>query len=109
MWYRARGFDSGPSREKFGTSLAHEYLDIAAAVAGQGIAIGSPLLFRAELDAGRLVPAHDFVGTDGRAFWFMYPAARQHSRKVKLFGEWIEEQAAAARAAGSSYIRHAKG
>ena len=109
MWYRARGFDSGPSREKFGTSLAHEYLDIAAAVAGQGIAIGSPLLFRAELDAGRLVPAHDFVGTDGRAFWFMYPAARQHSRKLKLFGEWIEEQAAAACAAGSSYIRRARG
>ena len=108
LWYRARGFDSGPSREKFGTSLAHEYLDIAAAVAGQGIAIGSPLLFRAELDSGRLVPAHDFVGTDGRAFWFMYPAARQHSRKLNLFGEWIEEQAAAALVAGSSYIRRAK-
>jgi LysR family glycine cleavage system transcriptional activator len=45
MWYRARGFAAGPSRDKFGTSLAHEYLDIAAAVAGQGIAIGSPLLF----------------------------------------------------------------
>ena len=66
----------GRARDKFGTSLAHEYLDIAAAVAGHGIAIGSPLLFRAEIDAGRLVPAHDFVGTDGRAFWFTYPAAR---------------------------------
>jgi len=109
MWFRARGFDAGPSRDKFGTSLAHEYLDIAAAVAGQGIAIGSPLLFRAEIDSGRLVPAHDFVGTDGRAFWFLYPAARQHSRKLKLFGEWMEEQAAAARAAGASYIRRARG
>ena len=109
MWFRARGFDAGPSRAKFGTSLAHEYLDIAAAVAGQGIAIGSPLLFRAEIDSGRLVPAHDFVGTDGRAFWFLYPAARQHSRKLKLFGDWMEEQAAAARAAGASYIRRARG
>ena len=108
MWFRARGFDAGPSRDKFGTSLAHEYLDIAAAVAGQGIAIGSPLLFRAEIDSGRLVPAHDFVGTDGRAFWFLYPAARQHSRKLKLFGDWMEEQAAAARAAGASYIRRAR-
>jgi hypothetical protein len=33
----------------------------------------------------------------------------QHSRKLKLFGEWMEEQAAAARAAGASYIRRAKG
>jgi len=109
MWFRARGFSAGPSRDKFGTSLAHEYLDIAAAVAGQGIAIGSPLLFRAELDSGRLVPAHDTVGTDDRAFWFIYPAARQHSRKLKLFGEWIEAEAAKARAAGAGFIRRAKG
>ena len=108
MWFRARGFDSVPSRDRFGTSLAHEYLDIAAAVAGQGIAIGSPLLFRAEIDDGRLVPAHDFVGTDGRAFWFTYPAARGHSRKLAAFGEWIEAEAKAARDAGASFIRRAK-
>ena len=108
MWFRARGFNAGPSRDKFGTSLAHEYLDIAAAVAGQGIAIGSPLLFRNELDDGRLVPAHDFVATDDRAFWFMFPAARQHSRKLQLFGEWLEQEAAAARTAGAGYIRRAR-
>ena len=108
MWYRARGFDAGPSRDKFGTSLAHEYLDIGAAIAGQGIAIGSPLLFRAELDTGRLVPAHDFVATDGRAFWFIYPAARQHSRKLVAFGKWLEEEAAGAREKGASFIRRAR-
>ena len=108
MWFRARGFDTVPGRDKFGMSLTHEYLDIAAAVAGHGIAIGSPLLFRAELDAGRLLPAHDAVATDGRAFWFAYPAARAHSRKIALFGEWLEAEAAAARDAGASYIRRAK-
>jgi LysR family glycine cleavage system transcriptional activator len=108
MWFRARGFNAGPSRDKFGTSLAHEYLDIAAAVAGQGIAIGSPLLFRAELDSGRLVPAHDLVATDGRAFWLIYPAARQHSRKLQAFTEWLEDEAADARTAGASFIRRAK-
>ncbi|HUQ09708.1 MAG TPA: LysR substrate-binding domain-containing protein [Steroidobacteraceae bacterium] len=108
MWFRARGFNAGPSRDKFGTSLAHEYLDIAAAVAGQGIAIGSPLLFRHELDAGRLVPAHDVVGSDERAFWFIHPSARQHSRKLKAFGEWIEDEASAARSAGASFIRRMK-
>jgi LysR family glycine cleavage system transcriptional activator len=108
MWFRARGFSAGPSRDKFGTSLAHEYLDIAAAVAGQGIAIGSPLLFRAELDSGRLVPAHDFVGTDQRAFWFIHPAARQHAKKLVAFGEWLEDEASRARAAGAAFIRRAK-
>ena len=109
LWYRARGFDAGPSRDKFGTRLSFEYLDIAAAVAGHGIAIGSPLLFRAELDAGRLVPAHDFVASDGRSFWFVFPAAREHSGKLKAFGQWIEEQAASARDSGASFIRRAKG
>jgi LysR family transcriptional regulator, glycine cleavage system transcriptional activator len=108
LWFRARGFNAGPSRDKFGTSLAHEYLDIAAAVAGQGVAIGSPLLFRGEIDSGRLVPAHELVATDERAFWYLYPAARQHSRKLKAFGEWLEEEAAAARANGASFIRRAK-
>jgi LysR family glycine cleavage system transcriptional activator len=108
MWFRARGFNAGPSRDKFGTSLAHEYLDIAAAVAGQGIAIGSPLLFRAELDAGRLVAAHDVVATDHRAFWFIYPAARQYSRKLEAFGEWLEAEAAASRNDGATFIRRAK-
>lgn len=108
MWFRARGFAAGPSRDKFGTSLAHEYLDIAAAVAGQGIAIGSPLLFRAELDAGRLVPAHDFVATDDRAFWLVFPAAREHSRKIAAFRDWMEAEASAARDAGATFIRRAK-
>jgi LysR family transcriptional regulator, glycine cleavage system transcriptional activator len=54
------------------------------------------------------VPAHDTVATDDRAFWFIYPAAREHSRKLQLFGEWIEDEAAAARSAGTSFIRRAK-
>jgi LysR family glycine cleavage system transcriptional activator len=108
MWFRASGFPAGPSRDKFGTSLEHEYLDIAAAVAGQGIAIGSPLLFRAELDSGRLVPAHDLVSTDGRAFWWIYPAARGESRKIAAFGQWIAAEAAAARDAGAMFIRRTR-
>jgi LysR family glycine cleavage system transcriptional activator len=48
------------------------------------------------------------VGTDGRAFWFIYPAVRAHSRKVVAFGEWLEDEAAAARDKGVSYIRRAK-
>jgi LysR family glycine cleavage system transcriptional activator len=54
------------------------------------------------------VPAHDLVGSDDRAFWYLYPAARQHSQKLKAFGEWIEDQASAARTAGATFIRRAK-
>ncbi|RDZ27422.1 LysR substrate-binding domain-containing protein [Lysobacter silvisoli] len=107
LWYRARGHADGLPSRRFGTNLSAEYLDIAAAVAGQGIAIGSPILFRNEIQAGRLVPAHDFVASDGRAFWFVYPLVRQHSGKIARFGEWIADEAARDLAAAQSFVRRA--
>ena len=94
LWYRALGVGSAPPPDLFGTSLAAEHMDIAAAIAGHGIAIGSPILFRDEIAAGRLVPAHDLVAGDGRAFWFVYPVARLQSAKIARFRDWLSEAAA---------------
>jgi LysR family transcriptional regulator, glycine cleavage system transcriptional activator len=105
-WFGALGREHALPAGSFAMQLSAEYLDIAAAIAGQGIAIGSPILFRDDIDAGRLVPAHDLVASDGRAFWFTCPAARQHSPKVARFREWICDEAAAARDAARAYLRH---
>jgi LysR family transcriptional regulator, glycine cleavage system transcriptional activator len=107
LWYRTRGFDDVVLHGRFGTHLSAEYLDIAAAVAGHGIAIGSPILFRTEIEAGRLVSAHDAVASDGRAFWFTFPVARQHSRKIARFREWLCDEASGDRDASRHYIRNA--
>lgn len=107
LWYRTRGFDDVVLHGRFGTHLSAEYLDIAAAIAGHGIAIGSPILFRNEIEAGRLVPAHDAVAGDGRAFWFTFPTARQHSRKIASFREWLCDEASRDRDAARHYIRRA--
>jgi LysR family glycine cleavage system transcriptional activator len=108
LWYRARGFSDATPPGSFDTNLSFEYLDIAAAVAGHGIAIGSPILFRAELDAGRLVPAHDFIAGDGRSFWITYPRARDDRPKIALFRDWLRDEVASERAAVRDYIRRAK-
>lgn len=108
LWYRALGREPPMPQHALGTQLAAEYLDIAEAVAGHGIAIGSPLLFRQELASGRLVPAHDLVASDGRSFWFIYPVARQKDRKIACFGEWLCEEAAHAREEARVFIRAAK-
>jgi len=107
LWYRALGFDGAIPPDRFGTQLSAEYLDIAAAIAGQGVALGSPILFRNELDAGRLVPAHDLVVGDGRAFWFTYPAARHDSRKIASFRQWLCAEAARDVDAARGFIRRA--
>lgn len=97
LWYRALGWEQGPPPARFGTSFSAEHLDVAAALAGHGVVIASPILFRAEILSGRLVPAHDKVVPAGRSFWLSYPVSRQHSRKIALFRDWLCAEAAAAR------------
>jgi LysR family transcriptional regulator, glycine cleavage system transcriptional activator len=104
LWYRAYGRVPPPPPESFGTTFAAEHLDVAAAVAGHGIAIGSPILFGAELDAGRLVPAHPGVASDGRSFWFACPAARADSPKIARFRDWLCSEAEMARRAARRFL-----
>lgn len=105
LWYQAQGVDVRTLPSRFGTSLPTEHLDIAAAIAGHGIAIGSPILFRGELDAGRLVPAHDFVATDGRAFWMVFPATKESRPKIAQFRAWLCEEVASELHAAREFVR----
>lgn len=107
LWYRALGCERAPAADRFGANLSTEHLDVTAALAGQGVAIGSPILFRAELEAGRLVPAHETVAADGRGFWLTYPVAREGSDKIRRFREWLCDEAAADRRAAEPFIRRA--
>lgn len=96
LWYRDLGHANGPAPERFGTTFSAEYLDVAAAIAGHGVAIGSPILFADDIAAGRLTRVHPHAATDGRAFWLVYPAARQRSAKIVAFRQWIAAEIAAA-------------
>jgi LysR family glycine cleavage system transcriptional activator len=107
LWYRALGAEGAVPPERFGINLATEHLDAAAAVAGHGITIGSPILFRSELDAGRLVVAHDQVVGDGRAFWLAYPVVQARRRKIAAFHRWLVEEAEEACAAARPFIDRA--
>jgi LysR family glycine cleavage system transcriptional activator len=106
-WYGARGFADVAFVEGFGTKLSAEYLDIAAAIAGHGVAIGSPIVFQHEIRSGRLVPAHDFVAADGRAFWFTYPAVSERRTKIQRFREWLFGEVESALREADSYVRRA--
>ncbi|MDG2524585.1 LysR substrate-binding domain-containing protein [Stenotrophomonas sp. HITSZ_GD] len=97
LWYRARGFPLADLSGKLGARLPETHLDVAAAVAGQGVAIASPLVFERELRAGLLVPAHTFVASDGRAFWFAAPVKRCQHDKIARLRRWLEAEAAATR------------
>lgn len=104
LWFRALGRETP---QRFGIHLADEHLDAAAAIAGHGVTIGSPILFRCEIEAGRLVPAHDLVVGDGRSFWLVYPKARRDNAKLRRFHTWLEDQAAEERVASRPRIDRA--
>ena len=108
LWYRTLGIADAPALKKIGANLSAEYLDITQALAGDGIAIGSPILFRNEIDAGRLVPAHDLSVGDGRAFWFTVPVVRQDSPKIVQFRDWLCDEAASARNASADFLKRAR-
>ena len=69
-----------------------------AAMAGQGFSLLTPLLWRGDLNDGRLTaPFPERVSTRGWAYWLLYPTERAKVAKVKRFREWLIAEMASAR------------
>jgi LysR family glycine cleavage system transcriptional activator len=99
--------DGGAAGIKMDTQIAEGQ----AAIAGAGIAVLNPVLWRVELLTGRLVPVLDAVAYDPSDFWLVYPEHHRHARKIRLFRDWMLETIAqeAARGVAAHYQRAAAG
>ena len=101
-WWQQWFSDNGvPADEavlrKAGIRLDNQANEGHAAMAGQGFALLTPLLWKGDVAAGRLVvPFTDRVSTRGWAYWLVYPSERRTVPKVKRFREWIVEEVAKA-------------
>ncbi|MCE3288134.1 MAG: LysR family transcriptional regulator [Caulobacter sp.] len=94
-WFRCAGVTAGdgpagPTRLMADTQT----LEIASALGGQGVALGSPILFSAEIAAGRLVRPFEAVMPLGHGYWLVYPKERRRSPKIVAFRDWLLAQAA---------------
>ncbi|WP_293676711.1 LysR substrate-binding domain-containing protein [uncultured Phenylobacterium sp.] len=69
-------------------------LEVAAALAGAGVALGSPVMFATEVAAGRLVQPFDIYIGPAEAYWLVYPKDRARARKIAAFREWLRGQVA---------------
>ncbi len=97
MWFRLAGVAIPPSdAPKAPPRFAAEAqtMEIAAAEAGQGLALASPILFGAEIAAGRLVQPFDVTLHHERDVWLVYPRERRRTRKIAAFREWMLERVA---------------
>jgi LysR family glycine cleavage system transcriptional activator len=98
-WFEAAGvpFDGADApRERIVAD--NQVLEIAAAMASGGIAMGSPVMFAADIAAGRLFAPFDaHFGRGG--YWLVYPKDRRRARKIAAFRDWLLDHVRADRAA----------
>jgi len=98
LWLRAAGV-TPPSLKGMQTPLRFaaesQTMEIAAAMAGQGLALASPILFSAEIDRGRLVQPFPICVHHNRNVWLVYPRERRRTRKIAAFRDWLLEHVAA--------------
>jgi len=92
-WLAAAGVPGLEPAAEIGYTDSHMIL--AAALAGQGVALARSILVGDELRAGRLVRPFA-IGLSARfAYYVVAPAATWDRPKIKLFRAWLVEEAAA--------------
>lgn len=78
-----------------GIRLDSQLMEGNAAMAGHGVAILNALMWRNEIDSGRLIPLGPFA-LASHSFWLVYPEHRRQSPKIKAFRTWLDGEIAAA-------------
>jgi len=91
QWFSDNGVPTDESvLKRPGIRLENQANEGHAAMAGQGFALLTPLLWKGDVAAGRLtVPFPERVSSRGWAYWLVYPTDRRLAPKIKRFKEWL--------------------
>ncbi|MFN3535836.1 MAG: LysR substrate-binding domain-containing protein [Brevundimonas sp.] len=94
-WFRAAGVAAEPSPGRIGLTGDNQNLEVSAALAGHGFALGSPVFYAREIEQGRLIrPFRTVVSLFG-GLWVAWPQGRGKVSKIARFRDWILAEAAA--------------
>lgn len=91
-WFAAAGLTPLPLDQ--GVVFSDLNLVLAAASAGQGIAMGDELSCRPALDAGRLVRPFDLAIPSSRAYYFVTEPDRGGNPATHAFSDWLKSRLA---------------
>lgn len=100
LWFAAAGLVPEPDSRSRGIRLDSQAAEGNAAMAGHGVGMLSPLMWRPELDSGRLVQPFALHVNEGPSYWLVYPEHRRGQAKIRAFRDWLLSEMAAQAAAG---------
>jgi len=91
QWFSDNGVPADESvLRRAGIRLENQANEGHAAMAGQGFALLTPLLWKGDVAAGRLCLLFpERVSVRGWSYWLVYPKERHMVPKVKRFREWL--------------------
>jgi LysR family glycine cleavage system transcriptional activator len=84
-----------PAAGAAGIRLDSQTTEGQAALAGHGIAMLTPLFWKAELASGRLVQPFPLIACERRAVWLVYPEHKRNQAKIRAFRDWLLREVAA--------------
>ena len=93
-WFACAGVESGATPASQ-LKADIQGLEVAAAMGGQGVALGSPILFAREIAAGLLVRPFPQTVRLSAGYWLAWPEDRRRSPKIARFRDWLLAEAAA--------------
>ncbi len=88
-WFAAAGVTARPAKRGGRLIADLQSIEVASALAGRGVALGSPILFAPELSQGRLVQPFELTVQQGDGFWLAYPKDRRRATKIAAFRDWL--------------------
>jgi LysR family transcriptional regulator, glycine cleavage system transcriptional activator len=108
-WYVNAGVTRGAPEPGGGPRITADTqtLEVATAVANGAVAIGSPVMFARDIEAGRLIQPFEIYIGDVGGYWLAYPQDRRRTRKIAAFREWLLDHVRADPAAQRQLARRA--
>lgn len=93
-WFDLAGVESTRDEENdLGFTADIQVYEVASAISGQGVAMGSPTFFQRERASGMLVQPFDIVAENTSGHYVVYPEERRRSPKIILFRDWLLAEA----------------
>ncbi len=94
QWFETAGVADVDRARQAGPQFGAQVLEANAAMAGQGVGILTPALYRDAIAQERLIQPFDLTCDDGTGFWLVYPHSHRNAAKIGTFRKWLERELA---------------